>query len=76
MKWHDWYYGAAYTALIWVLSMAAVVMMGVLAGFPLVVVSHTTLILSTAFLVLLLVFIGAGAGMVVTRDLLLKARLR
>lgn len=74
MKWKDWYFAAAVVAFLWVLSMVAVVGGGLAAGIPMLIVSHVSLILSTFFLMLALVFAGIGAGTVVYADMRQRAR--
>lgn len=73
MNWKDWYLGAAFVVFLWVLAMVAVVAGGLAAGVPMLIVSHVTLVLSTFFLMLALVFVAVGSGTVVAKDLMQKA---
>lgn len=72
MKWNDWYIGAAFVVLLWVACVVIVAALGLTVGFPMVIVSHVLNILSLFFLMLALVFAGAGAGTVVAADLVRK----
>lgn len=74
MKWNDWYLAAAFVVAIWVVSMAAIVALGLAAGAPPVVVSHVTLLLSAWLLALALAFVLVGAGTVVAKDMIRKVR--
>lgn len=74
MKWNDWYLGAGFVVLLWVACMISIIVLGIAARVPLVVVSQVANILSVAFLMLALVLTAVGAGTVVTKDLLRKVR--
>ena len=74
MKWNDWYLGAGFTVLLWVVSMITIAALALIAGVPMLIVSHVLNILSVSFLMLALVLALVGSGTVVLKDMRRRVR--